>query len=98
VTATDDIMEYGTEKETILRDLRPDYSQLRQQINTEQATRQDKVFGEMDKVKDSVRLVEDRVTEVHAAAKNSVQKINTEITYLWEHLAARELTDSAIPS
>jgi hypothetical protein len=41
-----------------------------------------KAGGEMDKVKDSVRLVEDRVTEVQAAALNSVQRVNTEITYL----------------
>jgi len=51
----------------------------------------------MEKVKDSVRLVEVRVTEVQAAAQNSIQKLNTEITYLREQLAARQLTASAIP-
>jgi len=38
----------------------------------------------MDKLKDSVILVEDRVTEVQAAVQNSIQKVNTEITYLRE--------------
>jgi len=49
-------------------------------MNSEQATWQDKTGGEMDKVKESLRLVEDRVTEVQAAAQNSIQKVNTEIT------------------
>ena len=49
-------------------------------MNSEQATWQDKAGGEMNKVKDSVILVEDRVTEVQAAAQNSFQKVNTEIT------------------
>ena len=34
----------------------------------------------MDKVKEGVRLVEGRVTEVQAPAQNSIQKVNTEIT------------------
>ena len=38
-----------------------------------------KAGGEIDKVKDSVRLVENRVTEIQAAAQNSIQKVNTEI-------------------
>jgi len=67
-------------------------------MSLEQATWQNKAGGEMDKVKDSVRLVEGGVTEVQAAAQNSVQKVNTEITYLREQLAARQLADSAIPS
>jgi len=49
-------------------------------MNSEQATWQDKAGGEMDKVKDSLRLVEDRVTEVQAAAQNSIQRVSTEIT------------------
>ena len=49
-------------------------------------------------MKDSVRLVEGRVTEVQTAAQNSIQKVNTEIAYLREQLAARQITDSAIPS
>jgi hypothetical protein len=49
-------------------------------MNSEQATWQDKAEGEMDKVKDSVRLFEDRVSEVQAAAQRSIQKVNTEIT------------------
>ena len=51
----------------------------------------------MDKLKNSVILVEGRVTEVQAVAQNSSQKVNTEITYWREQLAARQLTDSAIP-
>ena len=46
-------------------------------------------WGEMDKVKDSVRLVEDRASEVQAAEQSSIQKV-TEITYLQEQLAARQ--------
>jgi len=94
----DDIKEYRTEAENSLKEFRQDYSQFREQMRSEHATWQNKAGGEMDKVKDSVRLVEGRVTEVQAAAQNSVQKVNTKITYLREQLAARQLTDSAIPS
>jgi len=76
----DDIKEHRTEPENSLREFRQDYSQFREQTNSKQATWQDKAGGEMDKVKDSVILVEDRVTEVQAAAQNSFQKVNTEIT------------------
>jgi len=79
-------------------EFREDYSQFREQMNSQQATWQNKAGGEMDKVKDGVRLVEGRVTEVQAPAQNSFQKINTEITCLREQLAARQLTDSAILS
>jgi len=94
----DDIKEYRTEAENNLKEFRQDYSQFREQMNSEQETWQNEAGGEMDKVKDRVRLVEGRVTEVQAAAQNSIQKLNTEITYLREQLAARQLTDSAIPS
>ena len=67
-------------------------------MNSEQATWHDKAGGEMFKLKESVRLVEDRVTEVQTATQNSVQKLDTEITYLREQLAARQSTDSAIHS
>jgi hypothetical protein len=43
-------------------------------------------------------LVKDRVTEIQAAARNNIQKVNTEITYLREQLAARQLTEGAIPN
>ena len=60
----------------------------------------------MDEVNDSVRLVEERVarsvenrvTEIQAAAKNSIQKVNTEIKNLREQLATGEVTDGAIPN
>lgn len=60
----------------------------------------------MDEVNDSVRLeeervarlVENRVTEIQAAAKNSVQKVNTEIKNLREQLAAGDVTDGAKPN
>jgi len=94
----DDIKEYRTETESSLKQFGREYSQFREQMNSEQVTWQNKAGGEMDKVKDSVRLVEDRVTEIEAAAQNSIQKVNTEITYLREQPAARQLTDSAIPS
>jgi len=94
----DSIKVYKTEAENSLKEFRQDYSQFREQMSLEQATWQNKAAGEMDKVKDSVRLVEGRVTEVQTAAQNSIQKLNTEITYLRERLAARQLTGSAIPS
>ena len=71
-------------------EFRQDYSQFREQMNSEQAPWQDRAGGEMDKVKESVRLVEHRVNEVQAAAQNSVQKVDTEITYLQEEPAARQ--------
>jgi hypothetical protein len=37
------------------------------------------------------------VTEIQAAAQNSVQKVNTEITNMRERPAARQLTEGAIP-
>jgi len=81
-----------------LKQFGQDYSQFKEQMNSEQVTWQDKAGGEMDKVKDSVKLVEDRVTEIEAVAQNSIQKLNAEITYLRGQLAARQLTGSAIPS
>jgi len=94
----EDIKEYNTETENSLKEFRQDYSQFREQMNSEQANWPNKVGGEMDKVRYSVRLVEVRFTEIQGAAQNSIQKVNTEITYLREQLAARQLTDSAIPS
>jgi len=94
----DAIKEYRTEAEYSLKEFRQDYSQFREQMSSEQGTWQNEAGGEMDKVKESVRLVEGRVTEVQAAGQYSIQKVNTEIAYLREQLAARQLTDSAIPS
>jgi len=94
----DKFKEYRTESENGLKEFRQDYSQFREQMNAEQATWQIKAGGEMDKVKDSVRLVENRVTEIQTAAQDSMQKVNTEFAYLREQLAARQSADSAIPS
>jgi len=94
----DEIKEYRAEAGNSSKEFRQDYSEFREQMNSEQATWQNKAEGETDKVKESDILVEDRVTEVKAAAQDSIQKLNTEITYLWEQLAARQLTESAIPS
>jgi len=76
----DDIKEYRTETENSLKEFRQDFSQFREQLNSEQATWQNKTGVEMDKVNDSVRLieemlprlVEDWVTEVQAAAQNNI--------------------------
>ena len=102
----DDVEEYRTETENSLRKFRQDYSLFREQMNSEQAALQNKAWGEIDKVNDSVRLVErrvarlveDRVTEIQAAAQKSIEKVNTEITCLREQLAARQLTEGAIPN
>jgi hypothetical protein len=94
----DNFKEYRTESENGLKEFRQDYSQFREQMNVEQATWQIKAGGETNKVKDSVRLVENRVTEIQAAAQDSMQKVNTEFAYLREELAARQSADSAIPS
>ena len=76
----DDIKEYRTETENSLKEFRQDFSQFREQLNSEQATWQNEIGVEMDKVNDSVRLieemlprlVEDWVTEVQAAAQNNI--------------------------
>ena len=94
----DNVKEYRTESENSLKQFRQDYSQFREQMNAEKATWQIKAGGEMNKVKDSVRLVENRVTEIQAAAQNSMQKVNTEFAYLREELADRQSADSVIPS
>ena len=103
-----------------MKEFRQDYSLFRGQINSEQATWQNKAGAEIHKVNDSVRLVEERVarltlnpltwkiwrapnnasqwqmgfnsafkglienkvTEIQAAAQNSNQKVNTYITWL----------------
>jgi len=101
-----DIKYYRTEIANSLKEIRQDFNQLRDEWNSQQATWQNKAGREMDEVNDSVRLVEervarlveDRVTEIQAAAKNSIQKVNTEIKNLREQLAAREVTDGAIPN
>jgi hypothetical protein len=88
----DDIKYYRTVTENSLKEIRQDFCQLREGWNSEQATSQNKAGREMDEVNDSVRLVEervarlvdDRVTETQAAAKNSIQKVNTEIKNLRE--------------
>ena len=67
-------------------------------MNSEQANWQDKAGGELDKVKDNVKSVEDRVTEIEATAQNSIQKLNAEITYLRGQIATRQVTGSAMPS
>jgi hypothetical protein len=98
----DDMKECGTETENSLKEFRQDYSRFREQMNSEQATWQNKAGAEMDKVND-VRLVEERVvklvengvSEIQVAAQNSIQKVNTEITHLREQLAARQLTEGA---
>jgi hypothetical protein len=54
--------------------------------------------GQKKNVKSSVRLTEDRVTEIQAAAQNSFQNINTKFKSFQEQLAARQLTESAISS
>jgi hypothetical protein len=102
----DDMKEYKTETESCLKEFRQNYSLFREQMNSQQATWQNKAGGEMDKVNDSVRsveervarLVEDGVTEIQVAVQNSIQKVNTEITYLWEQLAARWLNEGEIPN
>ena len=52
----------------------------------------------MDKVNDSVRLVEDRVTEIQAEARHKIQKANAETAYLREQLQARQPTEFAMPN
>jgi gas vesicle protein len=100
----DDMKQYRTEAENSLKEFRQHYSLSREQVNSEQANWQNKAEEEMDKVNDSVRLVEervarlveDRVTEIQVTALNSILNVNTEMTYLREQLAARQLTEGAI--
>jgi len=46
----DGMMEYRTETENILKEFRQDFSQFREELNSEQAAWQNKAGGEMDKV------------------------------------------------
>ena len=102
----DDMKEYRTERENSSKEFKQEYSLFREQMYSEQTAWQDKAGWEMDKANDNVRLVEemaarlveDRVTEIQAAAHNRIQKVNTEITYLWEQLAEGHLTEDAIPT
>ena len=52
----DDMNENRTETENSLKEFRQDFSQFREQLNSEQATWQNKTGVEIDKVNDSVRL------------------------------------------
>ena len=87
-----------------MKEIRQDFSQLREEWNSEHATWQNKGETEMNEVNDRLieewvaRLVEDRVTKIQAAAKNSIQKVNIEIKSLREQLAAIEVTDGTIPN
>ena len=94
----DNFKEYRTESENSLKEFRQDYRQFREQMNAEQATWQIKAGGELDEVKDSVRLVDERVTEMQTAAQSSIQKVTTEIACLREQLAAKQSADSVRPS
>ena len=94
----DDIKAYKTETEDSLKQLGQDYTRHKEQMNSEQANWRDKAGGELDKVKDNVKSVEDRATEIEAAAQNSIQKLNAEITYLRGQIATRQVTGSAMPS
>ena len=51
-------------------------------MNLEQKTWKNQVGGEMDKVNDSVRLVEDRVTDIQAEARHKIHKANAELCVL----------------
>jgi hypothetical protein len=46
----DDVKEYRTETENSLKEIRQDYSLFREQMNSEQATWQNKAGGEMNKL------------------------------------------------
>jgi len=103
----DDMKDLTTGTEIGLKEIGQDFSQFREELNSEEAICQNKAGQrERDKVNDSVRLgeerfaglVEDKVTEIQTAAQNSIQKVNTEIKNLQEQLPARQLTDSAIPN
>jgi hypothetical protein len=81
-----------------MEELRLDYSLFKEQINLEQKTWQNQAGGELDKVNDTVRLVEDRVAEMQAETRHKIQKANAEIVYLREKLEPRQLTELAIPN
>jgi hypothetical protein len=46
-----------------LKEFRQDFSQLREELNSEQAAWQNKSGGEMDKVNDNVRLEEESLPD-----------------------------------
>jgi predicted Rossmann fold nucleotide-binding protein DprA/Smf involved in DNA uptake len=75
----DNIKQYRTEAENSLKEFRQHYSLSREQVNSEQATSQNKAGREMDKVNDNIRFVENRVTEIQVEAQNSIQKVNEKL-------------------
>jgi F0F1-type ATP synthase membrane subunit b/b' len=52
----EDVKGYKAETENSLKEFRQEYSQLREELNAGQTTWQNKAGGEMDKMRDSVRL------------------------------------------
>jgi len=87
-----DFNEYRAKTENSLEECRRKYHQFREQINAEQTTWQSKAGGELKEVKDNVRLIDEKITEMQTAALSNIQKVNTEIAGLREQLAARQYT------
>src|SRR5215510_15773404 len=90
----DDMKCYKTDTENSLKEFKQEYSQFREQLNSGQATWQNKAGGEIEKMNDNVKLVEervaklivDRVTEVQAASQNRFRQVNTELKKVQEQL------------
>jgi hypothetical protein len=100
----EEIKGYKAKTENNLKELRQEYSQFKEQLDAGQVTWRNKAGGEIDMMKDNVKLVEERVaklveervTESQVASQNSIREVNTEIKRLREHLAAKHATDQVI--
>jgi cell division septum initiation protein DivIVA len=69
----DGVKEYRIETENSLKEFRQNYNLFREQMNAERAAWQNKAGGEMDKVNDSVRLVEGRVARLVEGRVTGIQ-------------------------
>jgi hypothetical protein len=82
----EDMKGYKAETENTLEEFRQEYSQFKEQMNAGEVTWQNKAGGELGKIRDNVKLaeervnklLEDRVTESQAASQNSIREVNTE--------------------
>jgi chromosome segregation ATPase len=101
----EDMKGCKAETENSLKELRQEYSRFKE-LDAGQAAWLNKAGGEIGRVKDNVKLaeervaklVEEKVTESQVASQNSIQEGNAEIKRLREHLAAGQATDQVISS
>ena len=60
----DDMKDYRTDTENILKEFRQNFSQFREELNSEQVTWQNRAGGEIYRANGSVRVVEEGVARL----------------------------------